>query len=232
MTWKLAGQTAALSNSELTAKIDLRRTVAGLHELKFGDASLNDWRLLGFDASPGSSAAEPELLQELYSRGDDLIATFAEDPARFVRPQAYWRICGGTNTVAIEFILSMQTSKLDSDPKVQVTSTLTGDAEEPFCIDWQTGAPTGKEFNVVIWRPQHQHWTYAEATYPTDNAGFSANRHHDGIQVTRTMFPTRLEKGVIRRGRIMGLFVPRDNDTDRVASAIQDWVKMPPPLTT
>lgn len=232
MTWKLANQAAELNLEGLTGKVELRKTVNGLNHITFQNATLGGWNLMGFDASPGSAPNAPELLQEVYTRGDDLIATFAEDPTRHVRPQAYWRMCGGDNIVAIELVLSMQTSTLDSDPLVEVCSKLGGPAEAPFCIDAMTGEPTSQQYNTVIWRPGGMSWTYVETTFPSDHAGFTAKRNGLGIEVTRRMFPARLEKGVIRRGRIMAMFVPRADDVKHASHAIQQWVEMPPPLAT
>jgi hypothetical protein len=48
-----------------------------------------------------------------------------------------------------------------------------------------------------------------------------------------SLFPESLEKGVIRRVRACGLFLPRQNDEwNTVNSLIQQFMDSPPILTT
>jgi hypothetical protein len=51
------------------------------------------------------------------------------------------------------------------------------------------------------------------------------------ITLTSILFPERLEKGVIRRGRLAGIFVPRDGDEEAAAHFYRQWRASPPPLT-
>ncbi|MDZ4820284.1 MAG: hypothetical protein SGJ20_15060, partial [Planctomycetota bacterium] len=50
--------------------------------------------------------------------------------------------------------------------------------------------------------------------------------------LSTTLFPDRLEKGVIRRGRICGWFMPVENDLATAAQLAREFVAEPPPLTT
>jgi hypothetical protein len=51
------------------------------------------------------------------------------------------------------------------------------------------------------------------------------------VTLTSILFPERLEKGVIRRGRLAGIFVPRERDEQAAAHFYRQWIASPPPLT-
>ena len=46
-----------------------------------------------------------------------------------------------------------------------------------------------------------------------------------------TLFPERLEKGVIRRGRVCGWFMPVENDLETAVRLARAFVEEPLPLT-
>ena len=50
--------------------------------------------------------------------------------------------------------------------------------------------------------------------------------------LSHRLFAERLEKGVILRSRIRGLFVPRDHDTELAQSEYRRFAASEPPLTT
>ena len=52
------------------------------------------------------------------------------------------------------------------------------------------------------------------------------------MRITSKLFPERLEKGVIRRGRICAWFLPREADLAIAAELFRRFVSQPPPLTT
>jgi len=68
--------------------------------------------------------------------------------------------------------------------------------------------------------------------HPSDFAGASVAL--DGRQpmvVNSTLFPERLEKGVIRRGRICGWLMPVENDLATATILARSFVDEPLPLT-
>ena len=64
--------------------------------------------------------------------------------------------------------------------------------------------------------------------HPTD---FVSARLQHTRHVETTLFPEHLEKGVIRRGRICGWFMPAENDLDTAVELAREFVNEPPPLT-
>jgi hypothetical protein len=52
------------------------------------------------------------------------------------------------------------------------------------------------------------------------------------LRLVHHLFPESLEKGVIRRGRVRGWFLPREGDADAAAERYRQWLAEPPPLTT
>ncbi len=56
----------------------------------------------------------------------------------------------------------------------------------------------------------------------------NSQRHHSSSR----LFFEPLEKGVIRRARVLGIFVPRENDLQAVAECGQRFMEQKLPLTT
>jgi hypothetical protein len=49
--------------------------------------------------------------------------------------------------------------------------------------------------------------------------------------VIAKLFPEHLEKGVIRRGRVCGWFMPAENDLETAVALARQFVAEPLPLT-
>ena len=182
----------------------------------------------------------PETLVESYPRGTDLVATYAQTPERNVRPQVYWRYVEASAQVAgLELVLSMQTSLLDSAPATSLESTLPAGEVIPLSIDgsplalagdaWQTDSVAPR---AVLFRPQHLGASYLEMVHPTDFAGVQIASAAELPTVRWHVFPERLEKGVIRRARVRGLFLPREHDLQHAREQIEAFVLSPLALST
>jgi hypothetical protein len=77
-------------------------------------------------SAPDSSAPESV---EVYTRGADLVATYAATVERPNRLQIYWRLEPNMSPgllAACELIVSVQTPLLASDPRIHVASTIEG----------------------------------------------------------------------------------------------------------
>ncbi len=182
----------------------------------------------------------PETLVDCYQRGVDLIATYAQTPERTVRPQVYWRYLNAGEVSGVELILSAQTSLLDSQPLTSVESTLpvgdvlaissSGELSSPaWTGDWQTGAsaPVG-----VLFRPRDWQVSYLELIHPSDLAAVQLTQQAGLPSVRWQLFPERLEKGVVRRGRVRGLFLPRAQDEALTKAALASFADSPLVLST
>jgi hypothetical protein len=171
-----------------------------------------------------------------------LVVRYCPTAAERFSPQVHWRFQAAEQAVGVEVIISMQTDLLDSRPMVESASSfsvgqLLGAADqgasfrkatEPGRTEWSTAMP------VLLFRPSDASSSYIEMAYPPDVVGFwmqsgeDADRHESGFRLLHE----HLEKGVIRRLRVAGWFVPRDDDCQRASQLFNRLVHSAPPLTT
>jgi hypothetical protein len=254
MTWTYDGARARLDLAGLEATVDPTRPFAGLEDVRWQGAPYAAARLLALRtdlARPG----EAERVVEAYVRGVDFIATYEESEQRPVRPQIYWR---GVSLPAApcpwsgcELIVSMQTSLLDSDPGLVTATQLPAIEVHRLAVDeerWQIvsladGAVAGSPADgasPLVFRTAGSEWSYAEMVFPSDFVSFDLRRTivaapsgaAPGVELSYRLFGERLEKGVIRRCRVRGLFVPRHCDLDAAREAYADLSAERLPLTT
>ena len=191
-------------------------------------------------------------VHEPYARGKDVVASYAATASDAVRSQAYWRYqqfrLEHGLAVGIELIVSVQTNLLDSDPSVLVVTTIRCDEVwgcsdmdrsqfEPLSLvaqrplDWTAEVAR----TVHLFRPPDVDVSYVEIVHEQDfraaQMELSANAPRT-IRCKTTLFNERLEKGVIRRGRVWGMFVPRRNDFRSAVACAQQVAAARPPLTT
>lgn len=238
--WEIAGNSAILNTPTLSARLDLERPERGLEAPRFEGKPFEGVRLLQIALRRDT---EVEQVTESYARGTDLVVTYAESPSRPIRPQVYWRILSEHVRAVIEVIVSTQTSLLDADSSLVVSSDLPsgellqcspGVREQfrPLSLSEETAA-TAREPVYFLFRPAGATWSYAEIVYPTDFSRCSVSRTSNGaIRLSNSLFAEHLEKGVIRRGRIRGLFLKRDGDEASARAGFKAFLDSPLPLTT
>lgn len=189
-------------------------------------------------------------LDEAYVRGADLVATYAKTPPYHVAPQVYWRATwiAAWNAVKLELVLSVQTDLLDSQPRTtiesggQATSLWLAEELAPGEFrEWSPGDPPTFRSSpalpqLYVIRREEAGFSYAELVHPSDFVAASIDADlgttGDIFSVRSTLFPERLEKGVIRRARVCGWFLPRENDLAATAELAREFVAEPLPLTT
>jgi hypothetical protein len=199
--------------------------------------------------SPACSPTTPPLV-DAYVRGCDLVAGYAEAPQGAVQPHVYFRAGRQAAAAGLELIVSMQTSLLDSQPESLVTSELP--AQEVLVLDSVrkqvpehlplTGLPAtyqglaGKAAYLFLFRLSDA-LSYAEMVHPGDFVSVGLEQMpsdapgNPQLKLTWRLFPERLEKGVIRRCRVAGWFLPRENDQQQSADLFRRMVEEPLPLT-
>jgi len=229
--WTLDQDRANLQLPGLRAQVSLRRPELGVELLELGHRQVTTTRLLGVQLA----AVEKRPLEESYVRGDDLVATFRaveDDP---IRRQIYWRaVTHGVDAdgsadehPGLDLILSAQTDLLDGSPLLSVVSHLV-DGEllrlDPHG-DWRPLSAEklpGSDLQAWLLRPRESAFSYVQAACPGDVAEveFRPDRTGDRVTCESRMFSGRLEKGVIRRGRMRGLLVPREDDQQRAVAAV------------
>jgi hypothetical protein len=89
----------------------------------------------------------------------------------------------------------------------------------------------------LIFRLPRCDFSYAEMIHAADfqHDQFAAGKTPDGgcrPTLEHRLFPGTLEKGVILRSRIRGLFVPRAEDCAQAAADYRQFLHSPLPLTT
>jgi len=242
--WSLENTLAKLQTTGLTAEIDLLKPHAGLGQLCYESAVLPGF-VLGVELGISEPLPSGEL-QDVFLRGNDLAVTYAATQERPFSLQVYWRATTDQrNAVVVDTILSLQTDLLESFPALTVTTQL------PAASVWQLAgagstAPelifdskeqrhslSSESSDSLLLRPADKDWSYAETTHPED-------RGNSQIRLTksqsycfeRNLGGGFLEKGVIRRLRVRGAFLPRENDARQAAEYFSNLVTEQPPLTT
>ncbi len=200
-----------------------------------------EMRLLRIGGPAENARWQPELV-ESYVRGQDCIATFAPTQPSQVQPQIYWRGIQSDQPFAcgIEVMLSMQTSLLDSDPALHVVSELPAGDQFSWCNhQW---LPVGDQpviqrdaghVGLFLLRPFNAEWSYLEGVFPSDFVQMETTTDATSgrISWSHALFAERLEKGVIRRGRVAGWILPREQDESQALAVWEAFCDAPPPLT-
>lgn len=223
------------------AECDLRDFTLGLTTLNWAGSPL-DWRILG-----------PQLPQvvngqfaitECYVRGDDFVVS-CERPAPVpLVPHFYWRArpIASHGAVSVELILSMRTDLLDSQPETTVETFVrrceTLVALRPQADAFRPATPSSLKRSdlaaglVPAFLFRQADVSYFQMVHPDDFFGVELRlwrKVHPRLRTT--LFPERLEKGVIRRARICGWFMPAENDLQTVVELARQFIDEPLPLT-
>jgi hypothetical protein len=247
MLWRLDGKHAFLQCGELAAEIDLASPSEGLRGIKFRDIPLSPFRL--FQLMPGTVASSvTESPTDIYIRGGDLVASYAPIAEYPISRQVYWRALDDADRgqSGVELWISPQTSVLVSDPLLACTTVLpvcelhqlavadSGDFVQHVVNDMPTialGSESGT--GAFLFRPADADWTYCQMVHPADFAEVTISTAGESlIRLTALLFLGEpLEKGVIRRARVRGLFMPRQHDSTCAVDAYQRFASSELPLT-
>jgi hypothetical protein len=246
--WTLAGADARLTLGSLQLVLSPANSSTGIRTVTWQARPLANVRLLQLRC-PACSPTEPALIDS-YIRGQDLVAAYAEAEKGAVQPHVYFRASQAHSAAGLQLIVSMQTSLLDSQPESLVTSELS--AHELFVLDsprehvpeaFALPAPV-TDFDGLAGRAAYLFLfrlggglSYVEMVHPGDfvsatlESVASAEPGTYQCKLTWRLFPERLEKGVIRRCRVAGWFLPQQNDQEHAAELFRHFVEEPLPLT-
>jgi len=180
-----------------------------------------------------------------FIRGRDFVASCNAAGKDRVTPHVYWRAAFDDlhSAARVELVLSAQTELLDSVPTWSFTSFVLGatrlhipDLGQPRFDDISSASRTfdssGSTTHLFLFRIASLGLSYAQMVHPSDFV--AAHAPFDGNQpllLESTLFPEHLEKGVIRRGRICGWFMPIENDVETAVTLARQFVDEPLPLT-
>lgn len=222
VSWRLDRTIAHLRCGPLSGIVDLSLPSDGLHQMRLDGRAFDGCRWLAVDLEPPDEATA-----DWYERGPDLVATYPQTARRPFRVQVYWRggmtrLDGGEHP-HVDLQLSIETNLLDSRPILAASTHL------PMMIP-EIVVQGSKGWRLV--RFAQCDVSYVELPHADDalSVEFQPGGAGGTTIVTR-WFGCPLEKGVILRSRLRGLFLPRKNDEALAAAAFAAFKTEPPPLT-
>jgi len=252
--WRLEGENAELTCGPLQGRVAFDPLGVRFLPQVFAEQAADKF---GVFISTGPVRSTPQVeLPDCYVRGGDLVATYAKLPPHLIQPQLYWRASSerGGDVCRLELVLSMQTELLDSDPQASVMSF--GWETELF----HTGELIGTEFERVegprvspedrpstlsfernstashlfVFRHAKTGVSYAQMVHPSDFVSLDVHVEDSDKPwlIDSKLFSERMEKGVIRRARICGWFLPAENDLAVAVELARQFIDEPLPLTT
>lgn len=194
--WELDGHRAILHTGRLVGMIDLTQPSRGLTAIRVDGAAIVG-SLMGVDVSStetrGTSADEPWTIADAYIRGRDLVVTYREPRELPFNLQLYWRaIDAADGTPTLDLICSVQTPLWEAHPQVTVCSSA-------FACDATIlgeGLSCANESGAA----------YLESTRPGDFTPASASSAPQFSGAFWNFGPQFMEKGVIRRLQVRGIF--------------------------
>lgn len=235
--WQLTESNARLATDSLEARVDLMNPAHGLYDLAWRNVAITG-NLLGVTAAENQATPRPLAIAGLdcFVRGNDLVANYPECAAQQFTLHMYWRIVeNAAASVVIDAIVSLQTSLWECFPKALLTTNLPGgevlsvtNDHSPSVVingDVASTSPHG-----VLVRCADMPWSYVEMTHPTDLGCWRAMTV-DGTQLKRELGGDFQEKGVIRRLRVRGAFIPRAGDEPTARQLVANFADSEPPLT-
>lgn len=235
--WRIENSCAELHAALLAAQLDLAKPMQGLGQLSWDESSL-EGSVLGVATGDYPLGAGPS---DAFARGDDLVASYTETDARPFSLQVYWRAVERDDVVFLDAILSLQTPLLESFPGVSTQTRL--NCDELWIVPSGKGEP--QELNesaidcqhdnadCILVRADDAEWSYAEMTHPDDRGQWQIKIPATGqCTVQRELGGAFLEKGVIRRLRVRGAFLPRNKDFELARECMTELAASAPPLTT
>ncbi len=227
--WQLAAKKATLRTDRLALSLDVDQPQQGCGHVELDGDPIAHMRLFQLRFAVGN---EVPPLVDYYVRGADLVATYTQTPAHSVRPQIYWRDLSAGDYPGLEIIASMQTSLLDSAPNFETESAVDNAEVLGLQDDHFVAYPDAPCWAALV-RPREAAFSYLEMVHPSDFVASQVRRSDAGTQFGFQLFSNeRLEKGVIRRGRLRGLFLERECDIEAALASVHEFNAAKLPLTT
>ena len=246
-SWTFEASVAKLRAGPLSARFDVTRPDLGLQYIQLNARDLAGQLLAVHRHADDvtSKPAWPLPLADAYIRGDDLVATYKPIDDWPYSPQLYWSatpLDAGTEVLAsLSLLISVETHLLDTWPRIAVSSQLacdqllqvnsaTGIAES--LKPTQTIGPS-KDICCVLHRLADLPISYVEIMPASDFRELAVLQvKGSGYRAEWRLFADFLEKGVIRKARLQGAFLLRENDVQLSLVCCAAMERRPLPLTT
>ena len=245
--WKINGDKAELAGGSVSASILFARPWSGLRGVVWNQLEV-DGELLGVELPEAEH--QPLVVSDSYGRGDDLVVTFADTPQWQLRAQIYWRVARSLaeTVAALELIVSLQTSLLDVPAEASTLSRVSADEVLYLSSDQRnfhelarSSLPqvisSSKASGCIVFRLASANLSYVEIVHPSDFRETTVEAvpelHVDdpATLCRHRLFRRRLEKGVILRGRILGVLMPQDDDLRLARQFYKSFAASEPVLT-
>lgn len=163
-----------------------------------------------------------------FASGDAVISLEVEVSARSVGD-----LCGvEVRTLSVLTSLPPAGSLRSVEPRDRQAAALSYDGRETDLAGLTSAPPEPIRTPWLAPKAGRDGWTYVEFVHPDD----ASRRIHEGRSphtATRYgLFGYDLERGVVLRGRLRGLWLPKDRAFTESAEAYRAFLDEPPPLTT
>jgi hypothetical protein len=249
--WVLEGTRARLAMPELVAELDLNQPDQGLHGIVFRGQVLEGQRIAAVELAKGRGYEPP--LADAYVRGDDLVATYAPSEKCPLRVQAYWRALPldqvPSGATGLDLEVSVQTPEwLVAAELAAVTQFQAGKTLRLTHQDgprWQEAIPTARGSlallpadgpGCLLFCRGRGGPAYLEMIHPADfhhdELSLTADASPDQVRLAHQLFGQGLEKGVILRARVRGMWLAEDLSEASADAAYREFVAARLPLTT
>lgn len=233
--WQLTQSFGRLNCGSLSARVDVEQPSLGLHELRLSGKPIVG-QLLGVTvAEQGAPPTELAIAGiDQFVRGGDLVANYPQCETQPFTLHNYWRIAEASDKlIVIDAIVSLQTTLLECYPKTILTTELpasealmiSADAEQLVSSNLE-----GDEAVGVLLRGIHPKWSYVEITHPTDLGTWRIEKKGT-TRMQRELGGEFQEKGVIRRLRVRGAFLTREDDVQSARKILAEFAESEPLLT-
>ena len=250
VSWQLRELDAVLQCGGLSAKIAFSRPSDGMVNVVVADHRLGAARLLGIGVGPAVES-QGTCPIESYVRGPDLAVAYEASGQWPVRVDALWRAIAPATPdkflAGVDLIVSVRTHLLDAHPNLAVQSVVPasdvfrlagpcGAACEPLALS--AAAPTiigpDNGGGCLLFRLPKVDLTYLEMVHPADfqHDELSGSESGGPLRIAHRLFRMTLEKGVILRARIRGVFMNRQQDAEVAAECYASLAAADPPLST
>jgi hypothetical protein len=237
--WILASPMAELRCGRMHGRVDVSRPQLGVHDLHF-DARPVVGELMSLAGVIGGAESDmkardwPAENADVYVRENDLVATYRPTKRWPFAPQAYWS--GEPSNTAgsmrhspssLSLLVSVQTDLLDTHPDIRVATRLPAVEVMEIRHDAELTA------QALLWRLVVNNLSYLEFVPRSDFSELAIGGDEEGWMTTEwRLFGEFLEKGVIRRARVLSAILPREGDKNLATECCRQFASQPLPLTT
>jgi hypothetical protein len=254
--WSLHGTKAQLNGGAFPAVVDAASPQAGV---QFQNSEYEQSRCsclcISRELEPASTpvlrvddaSGWPLPVVEAYVRGDDFVALYRPTDDWPYSPQLYWHANALSaverSLASMSLLVSVQTHLLDTLPKIVLASEIPSDEMHFLAFSEDTQAeivpiesdrilsPSGA-VTCTLWRNRSAPISYAEIVPETDFRQLRFQRSPTGEMSAKwELFADFLEKGVIRRARVYGVLLPREDDIELALECCAAVRQIPLPLT-